>query len=83
MFDIIDARWNHEIRNPFVFVQLMFVYCFTDRYNTINYFVFIFLSPSLRHVSAGNYGRRHVVLHCFVSGATAPSEPWPPHSRGF
>ena len=43
----------------------VFVYWFFDYYNTINDFIFIYLSHSLRHVSASNYCRRRVVLQLY------------------
>ena len=43
----------------------VFVYWFLDYYNTINDFIFIYLSYSLRHVSASNYCRRRVVLQLY------------------
>jgi hypothetical protein len=39
-----------------------YFYCFSDQQNTINDFISIYLSPSLLHVSAGNYGHHQVVL---------------------
>jgi hypothetical protein len=35
---------------------------FSDSYNTTNDFIIIYLSDSLRHVSAGNYGHNQAVL---------------------
>jgi len=45
----------------------LFVYCVSDQYNTIIYFISIYLSPSLRHVSASNFGYNQVELQLYKS----------------
>ena len=44
------------LHHPVLFVQLVFLYSFSNQHTTINDFIFIYLSHSLRHVAGSNYG---------------------------
>jgi hypothetical protein len=58
----VASSWVFDLSHPVVFVQSGFVNYFSDQYNTINDITFIYLSHSLLHVAAGNYGHHWLVL---------------------
>ena len=48
--NLLNKSLNFWVTSAIVFVQSVFVYCFSDQYNTINDFIFIYLSHSPQHV---------------------------------